>query len=62
MSFLKKEKNSSDVLTKAVLFFPFQEAILRLSGVVTYEQLEDAVKEALEAALPNVVSYKASLS
>ena len=33
-----------------------QEAILRLSGVVNLEQLEEAVKDALEAALPNTVS------
>ena len=33
-----------------------QEAILRLSGVVNYEQLEESVQEALECALPNVVS------
>ncbi len=34
----------------------FQEAILRLSGVVSLEQLEEATKDALEAALPNTVS------
>ncbi len=33
-----------------------QEAILRLSGVLNLEQLEEAVKDALEAALPNTVS------
>ncbi len=38
------------------MIFSFQEAILRLSGVVSLEQLEEATKDALEAALPNTVS------
>ena len=39
----------------------FQEAILRLSGVCSLEQLEEAVQEALECALPNVVSMEKTL-
>ena len=35
---------------------PFQEAILKLSGVVDYEQLRSVIKEAVQLALPNVVS------
>jgi len=33
----------------------FQDAILWLSAVISYEQLEDAMKNALEVILPNAV-------
>ena len=44
------------------IFLSFQEATLRLAAVVTWAELEDALKEALQLVLPKVVSSLCILS